>query len=174
MKSRFKPVRPLGRRTVLAASAAMVLSAWATPLLAQSGRKNRVTLNSVLSFNETTWARLVEKGPRPAVYIFTTTDRPENKDVFEKLLAFVLHARRPVELVMVLMDVQGKGALEHAPHFVGATRLYTFNGSAAAIRQSVDPKWSGAAPYIVLLGQDGGLQRSTGMPEEAALKKWLP
>lgn len=174
MKSRFKPVQPLGRRTMVAASAAVVLSAWVNPLLAQSGRKARVTLNSVLWFDETTWARLVEKGPRPAVYIFTTTDRPENKDVFEKLLAFVLHARRPVELVMVLMDVQGKGALEHAPHFVGATRLYTFNGSAAAIRQSVDPKWSGAAPYIVLLGQDGGLQRSTGMPEEAALKKWLP
>jgi hypothetical protein len=174
MKSCLKPVQPLGRRTVVAASAAMLLSAWVNPLLAQSGRKARVTLNSVLLFDETTWARLVNKGPRPAVYIFTTTDRPENKDVFEKLLAFILHARRPVELVMVLMDVQGKGALEHAPHFVGATRLYTFNGSAPAICQSVDPKWSGATPYIVLLGHDGSIQRSTGMPEEVALKKWLP
>ncbi len=174
MKSRFKPVQPLGRRTVVAASAAVVLSAWVNPLQAQPARKARVTLNSVLFFDETTWARLAEKGPRPAVYIFTNSDAPDNKEVFEKLLAFILHARRPVELVMVLMDVQGKGALEHAPHFVGATRLYTFNGSAPAIRHSVDPKWPGATPYIVLLGQDGALQRSTGLPEEAALKKWLP
>lgn len=174
MKSRFRSVQPLGRRTVVVASAAMLLSAWVNPLLAQSGRKARVTLNSVLLFDETTWARLVEKGPRPAVYIFTTTDRPENKDVFEKLRAFILHARRPVELVIVLMDVQGKGALEYAPHFVGATRLYTFDGFESAIRQSVDPKWPNVTPYVVLLGRDGMIQRSIGMPEEAALKKWLP
>jgi hypothetical protein len=174
MKSRFKPVRPLGRRTVLAASAAMVLSAWATPLLAQSGRKNRVTLNSVLSFNETTWARLVEKGPRPAVYIFTTTYCPSCPEAFDKVLDFVIGARRPVELVVVLMDVQGKGALEHARHYVGATRLYTFDGFESAIRQSVDPKWPNVTPYIVLLGRDGMIQRSIGVPDEAMMKKWLP
>ena len=174
MKSRVNPVQPLGRRTVVAASAAMLLSAWVNPLRAQSGRKARVTRNSGLAFDETTWERLVEKGPRPAVYLFTTTDSPDNKDVFEKLLAFVLHARRPVELVVVLMDVQGKGALEHAPLFVGATRLYTFSGSAPAIRQSVDPKWPNATPYVVLLGQDGTLQRSAGLPGEAMLKRWLP
>ncbi|NUN61306.1 MAG: hypothetical protein HUU13_09440 [Burkholderiaceae bacterium] len=174
MKSRFKPVQPLGRRTVLAASAAMVLSAWATPLMAQSGRKNRVTLNSVLRFDETTWARLVEKGPRPAAYIFTTTYCPSCPDAFEKVMAFVMQARRPVELVVVLMDVQGKAALEHASHYVGATRLYTFEGFESAIRQSVDPKWPNVTPYIVLLGRDGGVQRSIGVPEEAALKRWLP
>lgn len=174
MKSRFKPVRPLGRRTVLAASAAMVLSAWASPLLAQSGRKNRVTLNSVLSFNETTWARLVEKGPRPAVYIFTTTYCPSCPEAFDKVLDFVIGARRPVELVVVLMDVQGKGALEHARHYVGATRLYTFDGFESAIRQSVDPKWPNVTPYIVLLGRDGMIQRSIGVPDEAMMKKWLP
>ena len=174
MKSRFKPVRPLGRRTVLAASAAMVLSAWASPLLAQSGRKNRVTLNSVLSFNETTWARLVEKGPRPAVYIFTTTYCPSCPEAFDKVLDFVISARRPVELVVVLMDVQGKGALEHARHYVGATRLYTFDGFESAIRQSVDPKWPNVTPYIVLLGRDGMIQRSIGVPDEAMMKKWLP
>ena len=164
MKSRFKPVQPLGRRTMVAASAAVVLSAWVSPLLAQSGRKARVTLNSVLWFDETTWPRLVEKGPRPAVYIFTTTDRPENKDVFEKLLAFVLHARRPVELVMVLMDVQGKGALEHAPHFVGATRLYTFNGSAAAIRQSVDPNGPGQRPTLCCWDRTGAFSAAPACP----------
>jgi|SRR3990167_840144 len=174
MKSRFKPVQPLGRRTVLATSAALALSVWAHPLMAQSGRKSRVTLNSVLSFDETTWARLVDKGPRPAAYIFTTTYCPSCPDAFEKVMAFVMQARRPVELVVVLMDVHGKGALEHAHHYVGATRLYTFDGFESAIRQSVDPKWPNVTPYIVLLGRDGSIQRSIGVPDESMMKKWLP
>ncbi len=174
MRSRFKPVQPLGRRTVLAASAAMALSAWVNPLMAQTAGKKRVTLNSVLSFDETTWARLVEKGPRPAAYIFTTTYCPTCPDAFEQVLAFVMHARRPVELVVVLMDVRGKAALEHAHHYVGATRLYTFDGFESAIRQSVDPKWPNVTPYIVLLGRDGLIQRSIGAPDEAMMKKWLP
>lgn len=166
--------QPVGRRGILAASAALAWTAWAGPLMAQTGRKLRVTINSVVPFDETTWARLVDKGPRPAAYIFTTTFCPNCPDAFEKLRAFVMDAHRPVELVVVLMDVEGVKAVEHARHYVGATRLYAFHGFEPAIRQSVDPKWPNVTPYVVLLGRDGLVQRSIGVPEPAMLKKWLP
>lgn len=163
----------VARRGMLAASAGAALAAWMGPLQAQQ-RKLRVTLNSVANFTETTWAHLLEKGPRPAAYIFTTTYCSSCPEAFDKLLAFVLASHRPVELAVVVMDVHGPRVLEHAHHYVGATRLYAFNGFEPAIRQSVDPKWPNVTPYIVLLGRDGSVQRSIGAPEEAMLKKWLP
>ena len=179
MKSSFKlhspeaSGGPMARRKVIHSAVAAALACSVPAAFAQSGKK-RVTLNSVLPFDETTWTRLLEKGPRPAAYIFTTTYCSTCPDAFEKMLAFVMATRKMVELVVVLMDVQGARALEHARHYVGATRLYTFNGFEPAIRQSVDPAWPNVTPYIVLLGRDGSIQRSIGAPEESMLKKWLP
>lgn len=183
MTSRSESVQPsrrtaLGaRRTVLAASVATVLSAWVRPLVAQPGRQPHAAPHpaphAVLDFDDTTWAHLLAKGPRPAAYLFTTTYCPNCPDAFDKIMAFVTQARRPVELAVVVMDAQGKGALVHAHHYKGASRLYAFDGFEPAIRQSVDPKWPKVTPYIVLLGRDGSVQRSIGAPEEPMLKKWL-
>lgn len=96
----------VARRSMLAASAGVALAAWMGPLQAQQ-RKLRVTLNSVANFTETTWAHLLEKGPRPAAYIFTTTYCSSCPEAFDKLLAFVLASHRPVELAVVVMDVHG-------------------------------------------------------------------
>lgn len=137
-------------------------------------RSPSIAMNSVAHFDETTWARLVDKGPRPAAYIFTNTYCSTCPDAFEKLRSFVMDAHRPVELAAVMMDVQGVRAVEHARHYLGLTRLYAFEGFEPAIRQSVDPQWPNVTPYIVLLGRDGSVQRSIGPPDEAMLKKWLP
>lgn len=164
----------MGRRRVLAASvAALAWAVCAQPVLAQPAGRQRA-LHSIVDFDEATWARLVEKGPRPAAYVFTASYCPNCPDAFEKLRAFVTQARGPVELGVVLMDVEGAKALAHARHYAGATRLYAFHGFEPAIRQSVDPKWPNVTPYIVLLGRDGSVQRSIGAPEEAVLRKWLP
>lgn len=126
-------------------------------------------------FDTGTWARLVEKGPRPAAYLFTTTTCATCPAVFEELRHFVMDAHRPVELAAVVMDAQGVQAVEHgARHYLGLTRLYAFRGDASAIQRSVDPKWPDAEPYIVLLGRDGSVQRSAGAPDAAMLKAWLP
>ncbi|MCZ2406792.1 MAG: hypothetical protein LC097_08655 [Burkholderiales bacterium] len=163
----------MGRRRVLAASvAALAWAVCAQPVLAQPAGRQRA-LHSIVDFDEATWARLVEKGPRPAAYVFTASYCPNCPDAFEKLRAFVTESRRPVELGVVLMDLEGAKALAHARHYAGATRLYAFQGFEPAIRQSVDPKWPNVTPYIVLLGRDGSVQRSIGAPEEAVLKKWL-
>lgn len=107
------------------------------------------------------------------MYIFTTTDRPENKDVFEKLLAFVLHAQGPVELVMVLMDVRQRCAGACPPFRRSHPALYLqwLGGGHPPER---GPEIVRSSALHCVAGAGRGLQRSTGMPEEAALKKWLP
>lgn len=126
-------------------------------------------------FDADTWTRLIEKGPRPAAYLFATTSCTTCPEVFEQLRRFVMDAHRPVELAAVVMDVEGVRAVEHgARHYLGLTRLYAFHGDGEALRRSVDPKWPDAAPYVVLLGRDGSVQRRAGAPDAAMLKKWLP
>lgn len=163
---------PPRRRAVLAAAAAMAVGGWAQQALAAEERK-RVTLNSVVPFDANTWKRLLDKGPRPAAYIFTTTYCPNCPEAFDRLFAHIQSTRKMAELVVVLMDVQGARALEHAKHYVGATRLYTFDGFEPAIRQSIDPQWPNVTPYVVLLGKDGSMRRSIGAPEPDMLRQWL-
>ncbi len=158
--------------TLAAAAAALTFAL--NPSLALA-RSNSVAITSIAPFDANTWTRLVEKGPRPAAYIFTATTCSTCPEVFEQLRSFVMDAHRPVELAAVVMDVEGVRAVEHgARKYLGLTRLYGFHGDAAALRLSVDPKWSGAAPYIVLLGRNGSVQRSMGAPDAAMLKQWLP
>ena len=97
--------RPPNRRAVLAAAAVMATGGWAQQALAAPERK-RVTLNSVLPFDTSTWQRLVDKGPRPAAYIFTTTYCPSCPEAFDRLFAHIQATRKMAELVVVLMDVR--------------------------------------------------------------------
>lgn len=160
-------------------SACLTLAAGALVLALNPGlalaRSTSIAITSIASFDTHTWTRLVEKGPRPAAYIFTATTCSTCPDIFEKLRVFVMDAHRPVELAAVVMDVEGVRAVElGARRYLGLTRLYAFHGDAAALRRSVDPQWPGTTPYIVLLGRDGSVQRSVGVPDAAMLKKWLP
>lgn len=178
MTSHFESPRRDGRgpqmtrRSVLAAGAALPLLLWSNKPLAAVNTA-QAAINTVANFDETTWASLLQSGPRPAAYVFTTSYCSTCPDAFDKLQAFIVASRKKVELVAVLMDVQGARALAHARHYVGATRLYAFDGFEPAIRQSVDPKWPNVTPYVVLLGRSGPVQRSIGPPEAAMLKAWL-
>jgi len=163
---------PMTRRGVLLAAAAAPLASWTNPAPV-AVKRAPPAMTAVADFDETTWAGLLKSGPRPAAYVFTTTYCSTCPDAFDKLQAFIAASRKKVELVAVVMDVQGVRALAHARHFVGATKLYAFDGFEPAIRQSVDPKWPNVTPYIVLLGRNGSVQRSIGPPEAAMLKRWL-
>ena len=162
----------LTRRGLLAAGAAFPLTLWSKQPLAPVVSA-QAAINTVADFDETTWAGLLKTGPRPAAYVFTTTYCSTCPDAFDKLQAFIAASRKKVELVAVVMDVQGPRALAHLRHCAGATQLYAFEGFAPAIRQSVDPKWPDVTPYVVLLGRNGAVQRSIGPPEPALLKRWL-
>lgn len=127
----------------------------------------------VQDFNENTWAELLQSGPRPAAYLFTTSYCSTCPQAFSQLVAAVGKSRRKVPLVAVMMDVEGAQAQRHAVHFQGLTQLYAFDGFEPAIRQSVDPAWPNITPYVVLIDRHGRLQRSIGAPKAQALQTWL-
>jgi len=160
------------RRRVLAGLGLLPLVGLPGAAAAQTGHTHDA-INSVADFDETTWARLLQSGPRPAAYVFTTTYCSTCPDAFDRLQAFVKATRQKVELAAVVMDVSAERVLAHAHHYVGATRFYAFDGFAPAIRQSVDPKWPNVTPYVVLLDRNGAVQRTIGPPAPAMLKKWL-
>jgi hypothetical protein len=135
--------------------------------------KPRPAINTVLKFDTHTWADLLRHGPRPAAYVFTTTYCSTCAEVFELLHSTIVAARKPVALAAVVMDESGEGALKHAHHYQGITRIYAFDGFEPEIRQTVDPKWRNITPYVVLVGRDGALRRSIGAPQPAMLKAWL-
>lgn len=168
----LRPEQPVRRSACVALAIGALFFGLNQPL-ALAGSAS-IAINTVVDFDETTWAMLLEKGPRPAAYVFTTSYCSTCPGAFEKLHNFVMDRQKSVELAAVVMDVQGERAARHARHYLGVTRLYAFEGFEPAIRQSVDPKWPNVTPYVVLLGRDGSVQRSIGAPDAATLKKWLP
>lgn len=168
MTSAFEPGP---RRALLLAAIGALLGRPRQALaLAEPARKASRT---VLDFDAATWARLLRQGPRPAAYVFTTSYCSTCPQAFEQLQAAIAGARQPVELAAVLMDVQGPQALAHARYYVGATRIFAFDGFEPGIRQAVDPTWRNVTPYVVLMGRRGALQRCIGAPDAAMLKAWL-
>jgi hypothetical protein len=159
------------RRQLLAAALALP---WAASR-AQAQAVPRVSHRAmpVHDFDASTWAQLLRSGPRPAAYVFTTTYCSTCPAVFELLHDTIVAARRPVELVAVVMDAQGERALAHAHHYRGITRLYAFNGFEPEIRYAIDPKWRNITPYVVLLGRQGADQRVVGPPQAQQLQAWL-
>jgi thiol-disulfide isomerase/thioredoxin len=131
------------------------------------------TAPSITPFDETTWKELVQGGPRPAAYVFTTTYCSTCPDAFDKLHAYVKKTGRKVELAAVVMDVPAERAMPHVRHFAGATKFYAFDGFEPAIRQSVDPKWPNITPYIVMLSRNGTVQKTIGPPDVAMMTRWL-
>ena len=171
MNSSFNP----RRRALLAAAlampgACMAMTAEATADLVPPSFK------AVEAFTVSTWRQLLAKGSRPAAYVFTNTFCATCPEVFELLQQTLADAgpkANPVLLAAIMMDAQGDRALAHARHYVGATRLYAFDGFEPAIRQAIDPKWRNVTPYVVLVGRGGATQRMTGPPSAKQLKDWL-
>jgi hypothetical protein len=142
-------------------------------LWAQSAALTKAAVTSVADFDESTWATLLQSGPRPAAYLFTTSYCSTCPAAFEKLHAATAHQAPTVPLVAVMMDVGGNQALRHALHFQGLTQMYAFEGFEPAIRQSVDPHWPNVTPYVVLIDKKGRVQKFIGPPSPKALRAWL-
>ena len=161
MKSFFKVLLSLA--VLLAGS-----TAWA-----QASAQTVAAVTSVADFDENTWSKLLESGPRPAAYLFTTSYCSTCPAAFEKLHAATAKHAPKVPLVAVMMDVGGNQALRHAVHFQGMTQMYAFEGFEPAIRQSVDPLWPNVTPYVVLIDKKGRLQKFIGPPTSKGLRAWL-
>lgn len=133
----------------------------------------QVAIKKVANFDANTWAPLLDKGPRPAAYVFTNTFCPTCPDAFALLSKTIQASGKSVQLVAVVMDVPADKALAHTRHYTGITQLYAFDGYEPEIRQTVDPSWRNTTPYTVLVGRQGAVQRVTGLPDAAQLKAWL-
>lgn len=142
-------------------------------LWAQSNTQTATAVTSVTDFDENTWAKLLESGPRPAAYLFTTSYCSTCPAAFEKLHTATAKRSPKMPLVAVMMDVGGNQALRHAVHFQGMTHMYAFEGFEPAIRQSVDPQWPNVTPYVVLIDKKGRIQKFIGPPTPKALRAWL-
>ncbi len=145
---------------------------WFQSTYAQHVHPPQSKLN-VQVFDENTWKMLLQTGPRPAAYLFTTSYCSTCPDAFSKIQAEVARTGKKIPLAAVMMDVSGKQALRHANHFKGLSLMYAFDGYEPAIRESVDPNWPNVTPYVVLIDQNGHLQRFIGPPSQMAFKKWL-
>ena len=128
---------------------------------------------TVQPFDEKTWAHLLQHGPRPAAYLFTTSYCSTCPAAFAVLQAAVKNRKDKPELNAVMMDVAGTQALRHAAHFKGMTRMYAFDGFEPTIRQAIDPAWPNVTPYVVLIDKHGQTQRVIGPPKPAMLTRWL-
>ena len=152
---------------------ALALLLAGSALWAQTGAQTTAAVTSVADFDESTWATLLQSGPRPAAYLFTTSYCSTCPAAFEKLHAATARQAPTVPLVAVMMDVGGNQALRHALHFQGLTQMYAFDGFEPAIRQSVDPHWPNVTPYVVLIDKKGRVQKFIGPPTPKALRAWL-
>jgi thiol-disulfide isomerase/thioredoxin len=130
-------------------------------------------LRTVLPFDEKTWAHVLQHGPRPVAYLFTTSYCSTCPAAFAVLKKAVQQRKDKPELNAVMMDVAGPQAMRHATHFLGMTQMYAFDGFEPAIRQAVDPAWPNVTPYVVLLDAHGQTQRVIGPPTPAMIKRWL-
>ena len=131
-----------------------------------------VAIKTVANFDAGSWAPLLDKGPRPAAYVFTNSYCATCPLAFDALHARIRAAGKTVELAAVVMDVPGVQALAHVHHYTGVTRVYAFDGFEPEIRQTVDAQWRNITPYVVLIDRKGGVQRVTGLPTAAQLKAW--
>lgn len=168
-KGRSHPARALLAWTF---ACAVLLVCMPNQALAQV-HSAQAAIKTAADFDATTWAPLLAKGPRPVAYVFTNSFCPTCPQAFAVLNQRIQASGRAVELVAVVMDVQGAQALAHAHHYVGATRLYAFDGFEPEIRQTVDPAWRNVTPYVVLIGRKGVVQRVIGPPTGAQLTAWL-
>jgi hypothetical protein len=171
----------MGRLSAGLATCTLALALVAPAVLAQGqshtaghSHSNRAqAAGTVLPFDEKTWAQLLQHGPRPAAYVFTTSYCSTCPAAFAAVHQAVKNKKNKPELNAVVMDVSGAQAWRHAAHFEGMSRMYAFDGFEPAIRQAVDPTWPNVTPYVVLLDAKGQTQRVIGPPKAAVLQRWL-
>ena len=130
---------------------------------------------AVEAFGTETWKSLQAAVRQPTVVVFTATWCATCPVVMEDLVAQLRQRKVKAAVLAVVMDVapgDNDAALVRNPHYRLADRLFAFDGQAPAIRDRVDPRWRGAAPYVVLLSPHAAPRLSTGMPSDADLAAW--
>jgi thiol-disulfide isomerase/thioredoxin len=130
---------------------------------------------SVEAFGVGAWPALQASVKQPTVVVFTATWCASCPQVLEGLVAELSQRKIKANIVAVVMDVapgEKDNTLIRNAHYKRVDRIFAFDGQAPAIRDRVDPKWRGAAPYVVLLSPNAPPRMSTGMPADADISAW--
>ncbi len=128
----------------------------------------------VRTFDKATWAQMKRELPRPSVVVFTTTDCAYCPAVIEALAVDVKKGPQKANLVIVVMDgAEQPEAMAADKHYRKGDAMYTFDGSAMALRYSVNPDWRGMTPYVAMLGRAGEPKFAIGRPSKAELAALL-
>jgi thiol-disulfide isomerase/thioredoxin len=135
----------------------------------------RAAPRAVEAFGVGSWPALQASIKQPTVVVFTATWCATCPQVLEDLTADLQRRKLKVTFIAVVMDVapgEKDLSLVRNTHYKRVDRLFAFDGQAPAIRDRVDPKWRGAAPYVVLLSPHAPPRLSTGMPTDADITAW--
>ena len=130
---------------------------------------------SVEAFGVGAWPALQASVKQPTVVVFTATWCASCPQVLEGLVAELGQRKIKASIVAVVMDVapgEKDNTLIRNAHYKRVDRIFAFDGQAPAIRDRVDPKWRGAAPYVVLLSPNAPPRMSTGMPTDTDISAW--
>lgn len=118
---------------------------------------------TINAFTAETWSQMLKTIPRPAVIMFTSSDCTHCPGTLKNLRRIREEQRLKWSLSIVQID-------EEAYDFGDANDArWRFAGNIQRLQYSVNPKWRGITPYIVLLHSDGGTEFILGAPGKAQL-----
>jgi thiol-disulfide isomerase/thioredoxin len=129
----------------------------------------------VENFDILSWQTL-QAVKMPTAVVFSATWCPNCPAVIEDLAHDIREQPVNAKLLAVVMDVapgENDAALMRHTHYSVVDRLFAFSGQAPALRYTVDPKWRGATPFVVLLAPNRPPRMVTGPPSEQDLQSWL-
>lgn len=130
---------------------------------------------AVEAFGIDSWQAMQAGAKQPTVVVFTATWCASCPQVMEDLADELRQRKLKAQVVAVVMDAapgEKDSTLLRSAHYKLADRLFAFDGQAPALRDRVDPKWRGAAPFVALLSPHAPPRLSTGMPAAADLAAW--
>ncbi len=129
----------------------------------------------VEAFDAAAWQALQAGLKRPAVVVFSATWCANCPEVIDDLGAQLRARKLKADLVSVVMDVapgEKDAWLLRDAHYSQSDRLFAFAGAANALRYSVDPRWRGVTPYVVLLVPGTAPLAVSGAPSAVQFEAW--
>ena len=130
----------------------------------------------VEAFDTKSWPALQREIKQPTIMVFSATWCSICPDVIDRLRQDIDKRKLKASLMVTLMDVapgDRDAALLRDAHYTQTDRLFAFDGQANAVRYSVDKRWLGITPYVVLLAPNAAPVAITGAPAASEIDAWV-
>ncbi len=131
---------------------------------------------TVEAFDGQSWPALQREISKPTIMVFSATWCAVCPEVIDRLRQDISRRKIAASLMVTLMDVapgDRDAALLRDAHYQQTDRLFAFDGQAAVVRYSVDKRWLGITPYVVLLIPNTAPVAITGAPAASDIDAWV-